>query len=94
MRQDLVEILRGSKVDYDALDDLVWGRSDRRLTSLLKNPVSEGEEIATEDGEVVIDLTATRFRVICPIINSSGSGDRHTQCCFGYHCVFASLNAW
>ena len=67
MRQDLVEILRVVKVDHDALDDLVWGRSDRSITALLKNPVSEGEEVATEDGEVVIDLTGDELR--CNVSN-------------------------
>lgn len=64
MRQDLSEILIVVKADYIVLDDLVWGRSDRKITSLLKDPISdEGEDGAS----VVIDLTGDASR--CDVSN-------------------------
>ena len=49
MRADIIEVLRVVQLDYSVLDDVVWGRSTRSITSLLRIP--------TSDDETVVDLT-------------------------------------
>ena len=51
MRADLTDILQCVQIDYAVLDDLVWGRTTRSITSLLKIPSSD------TSGETVVDLT-------------------------------------